>query len=133
MTIEDLFRKLFGKRYHDEQVDRDIELAWQALEPLRQKTRDIRHVEWVKLSSMTNSQGDIGGAVIGGELAGVQLFVSRIPVRGASSVASGYSISEFSSGAGITELWSSGVSVNSEANLAEMLIEFERHLGRNLK
>ena len=81
-------------------------------------------LSWVKLSSMTSSQGDIGGVTFKGNEEEAQLFVSQqSSERGHAE----FVISLWRSGKGIREIWKSGPG-SEQDRLIALASEFESQL-----
>ena len=126
MNIEKYFHKLFGSRAP--KIDEDIEEMWGALQKIRRETENLDDVEWVKLSSWTSTEGDIGGVMIGDEENNIQLFISNDRGLDAQGKLTGYSISVFRTGSDIDEHWDTGSSTNRDSNIRDTVEKFEAYL-----
>lgn len=124
--MEKLLHRLLGSRAPE--FDRDIDKVWNALRDIRRQTEKIDGIEWVKLSSWTSTEGDIGGVMIGDEADNIQLFISKDRGRDSRGKLTGYSISVFQTGAGIDENWDTGSSTDREANIKDVVAKFEAYL-----
>jgi hypothetical protein len=123
---ERFMHRLLGSR--DKQIDEEIDLVWDALEAIRNETERVQGVQWVKLSSWTSTEGDIGGVMIGDEEDNIQLFISRDRGPNEQGEMAGYSINIFRSGSGIDEHWDTGESTDKSRNVSDTVHKFEAYL-----